>query len=250
MAWGDKWTWEETLKAFALYLDLPTNKHDKNTPEVQALAAELGRTVGSVVFKLGNFKANDPYRAPGAVGFKNCSKLDRLVWERLETEGDAFIAEAEAALHPEPVVVYEGQTYHVQLTGRDVQALTSRRVGQGYFRNRVRENYENRCCITGLSQPGLLVASHIKPWADAEPIGERLSSANGLLLNALHDKAFDRGLITLDKDLWVVVSAKVGHDKASERLLWGIQGQQIRPARYAQPASEFIEYHNDVVFQG
>ena len=36
------------------------------------------------------------------------------------------------------------------------------RVGQYFFRMTVLNSYENRCCVTGLKQPELLVASHIK----------------------------------------------------------------------------------------
>lgn len=46
------WTEEEDILALCLYYELPTSKHDKNTPEVKALASLLGRSVGSVVFKL------------------------------------------------------------------------------------------------------------------------------------------------------------------------------------------------------
>ena len=40
------------------------------------------------------------------------------------------------------------------------------RVNQHFFRAAILAAYENlRCCITGLAVPGLLVASHIVPWA-------------------------------------------------------------------------------------
>ncbi|HIZ17630.1 MAG TPA: HNH endonuclease [Candidatus Olsenella stercoravium] len=75
------------------------------------------------------------------------------------------------------------------------QVLT--RVNQDYFRSVLLSNYGGTCCLTGIDIPALLTASHIKPWAAATP-NERLISSNGILLNALHDRAFDRSLITLD----------------------------------------------------
>lgn len=66
-------------------------------------------------------------------------------------------------------------------------------------------SYENRCALTGITIPQLLIASHIIPWSENE--NRRADPTNGLCLNALHDKAFDRHLITFDKDFRLVVSS-------------------------------------------
>lgn len=50
--------------------------------------------------------------------------------------------------------------------------------------------------VTGITDPALLRASHIKPWKDCTTTEERLDPMNGLLLSALWDAAFDRGLIS------------------------------------------------------
>ena len=69
------------------------------------------------------------------------------------------------------------------------------------------------------------------------------------MLDALHDRAFDKGLMTIDFDLCVVVSSRVPKDEPGQRLLWAYAGRQIDvPGRF-RPRREFIEYHNDVVFQ-
>ena len=49
--------------------------------------------------------------------------------------------------------------------------------------------------MTGITEPGLLRAFHIVPWADCTD-ARRLDVHNGLLLSALWDAAFDRGLIS------------------------------------------------------
>jgi len=54
------------------------------------------------------------------------------------------------------------------------------------------------------SIPELLIASHIIPWARDDK--NRMNPANGLCLNALHDKAFDKGLITITPDFVVRIS--------------------------------------------
>lgn len=94
----------------------------------------------------------------------------------------------------------------------------------------------------------LLVASHIKPWAASDPKAERLAPDNGLLLNALHDKAFDQGLITITKDLKIVVSSAVSHNAPENDCPWRYNGEPIAPPRRFSPRADFVEYHNDVVF--
>jgi putative restriction endonuclease len=93
-----------------------------------------------------------------------------------------------------------------------------------------------------------LIASHIKPWSVSDPRTERLSPCNGLLLNALHDRAFDNGLITIDDSYRVRVSAKVKHNMASQEWLLRFEKVGIRVPIGFPPGKEFIEYHNDVVF--
>jgi predicted restriction endonuclease len=58
--------------------------------------------------------------------------------------------------------------------------------------------------MSGLSDSRLLIASHIVPWSSDKQI--RLNPSNGLCLSAIHDRAFDKGLMTLSDDLKIVIS--------------------------------------------
>lgn len=78
------------------------------------------------------------------------------------------------------------------------------RVGQRSFRNWVLSSYSYTCCITGIKQPELLIAAHIKPWSIDEK--NRMNPSNGLSLNALHDKAFEHGYFTIIPDYLIKVS--------------------------------------------
>lgn len=250
------WTREETLKAFALYFILPSGRHDKKNADIVALASELGRTPSSVVLKLGNIKANDPMRKGRGLG--HGSKLDALVWEEYRQRGDELTAEAmdlllgsdASADKPGIALEYLGRDLP---EGRDRPTVAAARANQSYFRNALLENYERRCCLTGLGIEPLLVASHIKPWSEADPATERLSPENGLLLNALHDRAFDEGLITIDRELRVVVSRRVprmAEGSPEHDYLWQFHRRRIEVPGPFRPKREFIEYHNDVVFKG
>lgn len=72
-------------------------------------------------------------------------------------------------------------------------------------------------------------------------------------LNSLHDKAFDRGLITIDKEYRIVNSAKISSTVMDDNTIeWfmSYEGKQIiLPDRF-YPDKAFIEYHNDMIFQG
>jgi hypothetical protein len=78
--------------------------------------------------------------------------------------------------------------------------LAIRRIGQDVVRDRLMRQWAGRCPLTGITEPELLRASHIIPWADCESDAERLDVHNGLLLSALWDAAFDRGLVTFSDD--------------------------------------------------
>lgn len=76
---------------------------------------------------------------------------------------------------------------------------------------------------------------------------------NGLCLNSLHDKAFDKGLITLGEDLEVVISKEMKNvemDKTTREWFYGYEGKQINLPDKFLPGKAFLEYHNDMIFMG
>lgn len=81
------------------------------------------------------------------------------------------------------------------LEGQDVDAVVKRRVGQGVFRDLLLKRFDSACCMTGLKNARLLIASHIVPWSESEPT-QKLDPNNGLLLSVSMDALFDKGLIS------------------------------------------------------
>ncbi|WP_210543721.1 HNH endonuclease [Rhodoferax sp. PAMC 29310] len=90
----------------------------------------------------------------------------------------------------------------------------------------------------------MLIASHIVPWS--EDHNNRLNPQNGLCLSALHDRAYDQGLITVLPDYTVRVSAKLKAKSADaflqESLLRFDQAPIHMPTRLA-PAASFLTWH-------
>ncbi|MGA0543600.1 HNH endonuclease [Neotabrizicola sp. VNH66] len=101
----------------------------------------------------------------------------------------------------------------------EAERLVIQRVGQDIFRDRLMTYWQGRCPLTGITDPALLRASHIIAWKDCASDAERLDVHNGLLLSALWDAAFDRGLVTFDDDGQPQFSVKLS-DAARLELRW------------------------------
>lgn len=102
--------------------------------------------------------------------------------------------------------------------------------------------------MSGLSESRLLIASHIVPWSKDKT--NRLNPSNGLCLSAIHDRAFDKGLITISDDMKVLVSEELKQNKETfvVQVLLPLEGRAIEmPERFA-PQREFIAWHRNELF--
>lgn len=94
-----------------------------------------------------------------------------------------------------PLVAFEHGTADLPRT-TEAERLVVMRVGQEIFRKALMDYWSGTCPLTGITDPALLRASHIVPWAECETDSLRLDVYNGYLLSSLWDAAFDAGLIT------------------------------------------------------
>lgn len=256
--YGAKWTREETILAFELYCKTPFAKISKENKDIIALAGLLGRTPSSVSIKMANLAHCDPVLAARNIkGMSNVSNLDREIveefnndWEELSYQAQMILAKYKKidvmSLNPEIFTEYIPE-------GTEEEKKVKIRVGQNFFRSAVLNAYGYSCCITGIKKTELLIASHIKPWLDSNSKTERTNPSNGLCLNVLHDKLFDRGLITRDKKYRIVFSKKlidVSMDEKTRLWFYSYENQQIVLPDKFLPGKDFIEYHNDVIFKG
>ena len=92
--------------------------------------------------------------------------------------------------------------------GADAERAVKQRVNQKFFREAVLSAYDNKCCISGISITSLLIASHIKPWAESSA-KEKTSVENGLLLCPNHDRLFDKGYIAFENDGSILISSLI-----------------------------------------
>lgn len=255
------WTREHRLIALNLYHKLPFGQFHIGNPIIKEIASKMGRTAGSLAIKLCNFASLDPVHiARGRVGMRGAANEDRTLWNEFHADMATFVPASEQMLHDlftkdDSKEVDFLQGTKVQITppsgSTEVSGTAKMRRGQQFFRQSVLNAYGVRCCISGINVPSLLVASHIKPWCKSSD-KERLDPCNGLCLSALHDAAFDEGLITLDEQLRLVLSKRLRSffpQPSLERNFVTFEGKSIQIAdRVANPHPTFLSYHREVVF--
>ncbi len=246
------WTRDELILAINLYCKLPFGKMHKGTPEIIKFAEMIGRTPSSIALKLGNFASFDPtLRKRGIKGASNASKLDKAIWDEFYNNWDAALIASEELLAKQKnstvVKLNKIDLSDLPSDGKEKERVVKARVNQSIFRTVVLATYNNACCITGINNPELLIASHIAPWSKDEK--NRLNPMNGLCLNALHDKAFDRGLITINaNDYTIKVSSKLKQKKSPvtiEQYFLKLEGESIHLPDKFLPAKELLKKHND-----
>ena len=248
------WTRQQLLVAFALYCRLTFGQlHQRNT-EIIRCAEAIGRSPGALAMKLSNIASLDPaITSTGRTGLTGASAKDRAMWAEMQSDWESFAVESQQAITA--IEAFNGwdeettQDEDIYRIGEDRPIQTTARIGQGFFRTVVLSAYNERCCITGLALPSLLVASHIVPWRDDRI--NRVNPRNGLLLSALHDKAFDSGLITIRDDMTVQVSQQ--HRRIDDQFFTeSIEHYDGRPISLPDkflPDRDFLAYHRGHIFQ-
>jgi predicted restriction endonuclease len=190
----------------------------------------------------------------GGEDVKGASKLDRAIWDEFHADWEGLVlessrirAELEQASGSTTETETASETLIDDFTGETRSQIVQQRIKQSFFRRAVLSSYHHRCCITGLSEPRLLIASHIVPWSQDKT--NRLNPSNGLCLSALYDRAFDQGLMTFDEDWRVVLSAQLKQpEPAVQRFFKAVEGQKIvMPERFS-PDPELMQRHREQIF--
>ena len=250
------WSREELILAMNLYCQLPFGRLHKGTPEIIALARAIDRTPSSVAMKLCNLASLDPaHQKRGVKGLSGASASDRKIWNEFHADWDGLVMESEQLrtrfhLHPEsPDSIDDiGDAF----TGdTETKRTVIVRLAQRFFRRAVLASFDTKCCITGIRQSELLIASHIVPWKQSRE--HRANPRNGLCLSRIHDGAFDRGLITLDKNHRLVVSKELARhfdNRVLKACFLDFEGNPVSQPNRFLPDQNLLEIHRQTVFRG
>lgn len=246
----ERWTRQQLVKALSLYCRIPFGKMHARNPDIELLASAIGRTSSAVALKLVNFASLDPeLRERGVAGMGNTSAADREIWAefygRWEVLSEHVVEPEPARASPEGAVIQD----HSKEATEVLREIRQRR-GQSFFRSTVFAAHNYKCCITGITHLQLLRASHIVPWASNPSL--RLDPHNGLCLNALHDAAFDRGLISLTDRFELLVSKHL-RDEIPESIYNEMfekrSGTCIGLPERFRPTVSVLEYHRTNIFR-
>lgn len=213
------WTERELLIAMNVYCKLPFGKLNHTNPLIVQVAERMNRTPSSVSMKLCNLASFDPaLQARGIKGLRAASRADLEMWNAFSSKWDEMSEQSEAAfdalMHGTPLHALPGDEAVPPPGPSEDEAMRKVRRHQAFFRHAVLSSYDYRCALTGLEIPALLNASHIIPWSECE--ARRTDPTNGICLNALYDRAFDRKLITFDEDYRLVLSRVLRDERLSE----------------------------------
>jgi len=207
---GQPWTRDETLVAFNVYSTTPFGRLHARNPEIIHAAAALGRTPDALAMKCCNLASLDPQlNARGVQGLSKVSRIDRDVWNEFQNSPAAIGFESEmarerlGAAETPPEIEFDS----TGIEGLDRPAMTKARIHQAFFRRMILSGYRDACAVCTLPIRKLLVASHIIPWAADTSL--RLNPTNGICLCVLHDKAFDRHLLSISADYTIHIHAAV-----------------------------------------
>lgn len=247
------WTRDELILCFNLYCKIPFGKMHKGNPEVILLSKIINRSPSSITFKLGNFARLDPeLQKRNIKGLSHGSKGEKIIWDEFHHDWDKLVFESELLLAKrkgikiEKEVLLEEKEFPL---GMEREAIIKTRVNQNFFRQSILATYDFKCCITGLNIIELLTASHIVPWSIDKK--NRLNPQNGLCLNSIHDRAFDRGFITITPDYKVRLSKQFKEFKENKivtELFMNFNEKKIILPQKFLPSKEFLEYHYEEIF--
>ena len=241
------WSREDIIVAYALYCITPLNDIRPSNKLIQQVADGFSHSVSSLVMRMKNFAAIDPNSK--VKGATHAAKADRLIFEEFKNDWGTLSVQAESLTG---LALFDASPIN---GAKPLSSLTDKnRVSRErhFFRASVFASYENTCCISGMTLPAMLVASHIKPFRSCRTTSERTDPTNGLLLNTFYDKAFDGGLITVTADYKIHVSTQVReqHDSFTKRWLIDLEGESIVLPERFYPNKDALTYHNDVIFRG
>lgn len=248
------WTREELILAFNLYCKIPFGKYNQRTEEVIHLANLIGRTPSAVAFKLVNFASLDPYHQKrGVSGMKNAGNLDKEIYVEFSNNWDDLIYESESLLNEkegnhsfEQKIIQE---IDLSKEGKEVSRVVKSRVNQSFFRTVVLNIYSQKCAVSNINLPELLIASHIVPWSANEK--ERLNPSNGICLSPLYDKLFDKGLMTVSNNFQINFSSKLERisDKSTyDNFIKRYEGKLINTPEKFYPKEDFLDFHRNNIY--
>jgi putative restriction endonuclease len=244
-----------------LYTKLRYGQFNYRNAEVIKLAELIGKTPGSVAFKLVHLSRQDTKHKDRVKGLANPGKnaieiYNEFVsnWDEMLYESEVVLAKyqnkkvEEIALEKQDVECIEQDLLYGK-EGIDVARFVKTRVNQSLFRKVILNNYSNSCAVCNLNINNLLVASHIIKWSSNQSI--RLNPENGLCLCSIHDKAFELGYLGIRSDYKILISSSLNQIESEDTYQAFFKRHDHHSIKLPDkfyPNPEFLEQHFQKTF--
>jgi predicted restriction endonuclease len=193
--------------------------------------------------KLVNFASLDPtHQNRGIKGLYHTSTGDRQIWEEFNGNWEKLIAQPLYDEMPDKAELLIDKPTEKESTVRV-------RLVQSFFRETVLSSYNFSCSMCRLSIIKLLNASHIIPWSIEKK--RRGDPTNGLSLCVLHDRAFDRGLISIDDKYRMILSKELKTEYRNNLYkvaFLNLGGNKIMLPEKFKPDPIALAYHRQNIF--
>ena len=248
------WTRDELIVAFNLYCRTPFGRIHKTNPDIIEMSKNIGRTPSAVAMKMVNYASLDPVHKERSVkGLAHGSKQDKLIWDEFNNDWETLACESQKILYQLGHGVDQEKSiqtdFYKDIQKTELKRNVKVRLVQHFFRETVLASYDYACAICILSIPEMLNASHIIPWSKSKL--RRVDPRNGLSLCVLHDRAFDRGLISIDKDYCVIISTKMKTKRKCQMFeiaFIEMNGKKIKMPDRFSPDQDALDYHRNEIF--
>ena len=245
---ANNWSRDELKMAISLYCKIPFKSTRKESPEIIRWAKIIGRSPGGLYAKLCNLgNCDKAMQDINVKGLSHTGKLDPIMWNEFVEDPERIVYEGELLLAQHmglPIEKYAEIDENELPSGEMREVVIRQRINQRFFRNAVLVAYENRCCISGISNSSLLDACHISSWKD--DIKNRTNPKNGLCMNPLFHRAFDKYLICVTPDYTIEVSEQmleITKEETFRRYLLQLHHTDIHLPNKFSPDKELLAIH-------
>ena len=131
-----------------------------------------------------------------------------------------------------------------QIKEKDKETIIKARIGQGRYRELLKQKWNDTESISDYANPDFMRASHIKPWKNCDN-KECIDPENGLLLKPDNDFLFDQGYISFKDDGSIIISKMLSEQDIQEFHL----SEEIRIKQVTPKMKEYLNYHRENVFK-
>ncbi len=131
-----------------------------------------------------------------------------------------------------------------EIKEKDKETIIKARIGQGRYRELLKQKWNNTESISDYANPDFMRASHIKPWKNCDN-KECIDPENGLLLKPDNDFLFDQGYISFNDDGRIIISKMLSKQDIQEFHL----SEEIRIKQVTPKMKDYLNYHREKIFK-